>query len=46
MIRGLSRQFFRLTQIFILSVIGDNRCKDTLHNEMLADYDFFLVALE
>ena len=53
MIPGFSRQFFwaqdrrfGLTQIFILSVIRDDRCKDALHNEMLADYDFFLVALK
>ena len=54
MIPGFSRQFFGgqdgrfgLTQIFIfISVIGDDRCKDALHNEMLADYDFFLVALK
>ena len=54
MIPGFSRQFFGaqdqrfgLTQIFILSVIRDDRCKDALRiNEMLADYDFFLVALK
>ena len=57
MIPGFSRQFFGaqdrrfgLTQIFypdfIISVIRDDRCKDALHNEMLADYDFFLVALK
>ena len=53
MIPGFSRQFFGAqdrrfgpTQIFILSVIRDDCCKDALQNEMLADYDFFLVALK
>ena len=55
MIPRFSRQFFGaqdrrfgLTQIFILSVIRDDRCKDALHNEseMLADYDFFSSSFE
>ena len=33
-----------LPQIFFYSVISDNRCKDTLRNEVIADYNFWQLS--